>query len=146
MSFVGHLATINSSYYICGDFNIHVDVPVGDGHKFTTFLDACDLKQLVDKPTHLHGHILDHILSPSDQDTIADVKICDFVSDHALVKCSVAFPCQVAYTPNIVQYRRYHRIKMSDFCLDLENTSFVKSPADVVVDLYKQYVHDLCSW
>ena len=55
------------------------------------------------KPTHLHGHILDLILSPSDQDTIADVKICDFVSDHALVKCTIAFPCPVAHTPNIVQ-------------------------------------------
>ena len=86
---------------------------------------------------------MDLILSPSDQDTIADVKICDFVSDHALVKCTVAFPCQVAHTPNIVQYRRYHRINMSDFCSDLKNTSFVKSPVDAVVDLYDQYVHDL---
>ena len=143
MSFVGYLSSINSSYYICGDFNIHVDVPVSDGHKFFTFLDSCDLKQVVDKPTHLHGHILDLILSPSDQDTIADVKICDFVSDHALVKCTVAFPCQVAHTPNIVQYRRYHRINMSDFCSGLKNTSFVKSPVDAVVDLYDQYVHDL---
>ena len=66
MSFVGHLSSINSLYYICGDFNIHVDVPVGDGHKFITFLDSCDLKQVVDKHTHLHGHILDLILSPSD--------------------------------------------------------------------------------
>ena len=98
MSFVGFLSFINYSYHICCDFNIHVDVPVGDGHKFTTFLDSHDLKQLVDKPTHLHGHILDLILSPCDQDTIADVKICDFVSDHALVKCTVAFSCQVAHT------------------------------------------------
>ena len=102
-----------------------------------TFLDSCDLKQLVDESTHLHGHILDLILSPSDQDTIANVKICDFVSDHALVKCSVAFPCQVAHTRNIVQYTRYQRINMSDFRLDLKNTSFVKSPADAFVDLYK---------
>ena len=143
MSFVGYHSSINSSYYICGDFNIHVDVPVGDGHKFITFLDSCDLKQLVDKPTHLHGHILNLILSPSNQDTITDVKNCDFVSDHALVKCSVAFPCQVAHTPHIVQYRRYHRINMSDFCLDLKNTSFVKLPVDAVVCLYEQYVHDL---
>ena len=81
--------------------------------------------------------------SPSDQDTIADVKICDFVSDHALVKWTVAFPCQVAHTPNKVQYRRYHCINMSDFRKDLKNTSFVKSPVDAVVDLYEQYVHDL---
>ena len=143
MSFVGYLSSINSSYYICGVFSIHVDVPVGDGHKFITFLDSCDLKQLVNKATHLQDHILDLILSPSDQDTIADVKICDFVSDHTLVKCSVAFPCQVAHSPHIVQYRRYHHINMSHFCLDLKNTSFVKSPADAVVDLCEQYVHDL---
>ena len=143
MSFVGFLSCFNSSYYICGDFNIHVDVPVGDGYKFMTFLDSCDLKQSVNKPTHLHGHMLDLILSPSDQDTIVDVKICDFVSDHALFKCTDVFPRQVADTPNKVQYRRYHHITMSDFCSDLKNSSIVKSPADAVVDLYEQYVCEL---
>ena len=34
MSFVGFLSSIKSSYYICGDFNIHVDVPDGDRYKF----------------------------------------------------------------------------------------------------------------
>ena len=104
MSFVGFLSSIKSSYDICGDFNIHVDIPDGDGYKFMTFLDSCDLKQLFSQPTHLHGHILDLILSPSDQDTtsICDVKICDFVSDHALGKCSIAFPPQVAHIPNKV--------------------------------------------
>ena len=65
------------------------------------------------------------------------------MSDHALVKCSVAFPRQVAHIPNKVQYRRYHCISMSDFCSDLKDTSFIKSPANAVVDLYEQYVHDL---
>ena len=32
---------------------------------------------------------------------------------------------------------------MSDFHTDLTNTSFIKSPANAVVDLYEQYVHDL---
>ena len=32
---------------------------------------------------------------------------------------------------------------MSDFRSDLKNTSFVKSLADAVVDLYEQYVCDL---
>ena len=32
---------------------------------------------------------------------------------------------------------------MSDIRSDLKNTSFVKSPADAVADLYEQYVHDL---
>ena len=143
MSFVSYLSSINSSYHIFGDFNIHVDVPGRDGYKFTTFLDSCDLKQFVNQPTHLLGHTLDLILSPSDQDTIIDVKIGDFVSDHALVKCSIILPHQAAHTQNKVKYRRYHRINMSDFRSDLKNTSFVKSPTDSVVDLYDQYIHDL---
>ena len=32
---------------------------------------------------------------------------------------------------------------MYDFHSDLKNTSFMKSTADAVVDLYEQYVHDL---
>ena len=32
---------------------------------------------------------------------------------------------------------------MSNFRSDLKNTSFVKSPANAVVDLYEQYVHDM---
>ena len=90
----------------------------------------------------MHGHTLDLILSQN-QDTIVDVKICDFVSDHALVKCSIVLLHQAAHTKNKVQYRRYHRINMSNFHSDLKNTSFVKSPANAVVDLYEQYVHDL---
>ena len=143
MSFVGFLSSINSPYHIFGDFNIHVDVPGGDGCKFMTFLDSCDLKQFVNQPTHLLGHTLDLILSPSDQDTIIDVKIGDFVSDHALVKCSIILPHQATHTQNKIKYRRYHRIDMSDFRSDLKNTSFVKSPTDSVMDLYEQYVHDL---
>ena len=123
LSFVGFLSSINSSYYICGDFKSHVDVPVGDGYKFMTCLDSCDLKQLVNQRTHLHIHIVGLILSSSDQDTIVDVKICDFVCDHALVKCSIVFPHQVAHIPSNVQYRRYHCINMSDFRSDLKNTS-----------------------
>ena len=104
MSFVGFLLSINSLYYTCGDFHIHVDVPVGDGYKFMTCLDSCDFIQSLSQPTHLHSDILDYTLSLSDQDTIVDVKISYFIFDHALVKCSIAFPCQVAHIQNKVQY------------------------------------------
>ena len=64
---------------------------------FMTLLDLCGLKQF-NQPTHLYGHILDLILSPSDQDTIVD--LIKFISDHVLVKCSIAFPRPVAHIPN----------------------------------------------
>ena len=71
-----------------------------DGYHFMTFLDSCDLKQ----PTLLQDHILDLIPSSTDRDTIVDVKICDFISDYALIKCSIAFPHPVAHTPIKVQF------------------------------------------
>ena len=49
----------------------------------------------------------------------------------------------MAHIPSKVQYRRYNCINMSDFRSDLKITSFIKSPAVAVVDLYEQYVHDL---
>ena len=55
MSFVGFLSSINS-YHIVGDFNIHVDVPGGDGYKFMTFLDLCDLKQLINLTICIRSH------------------------------------------------------------------------------------------
>ena len=60
MSFVGFLSSINSSYYIYGDFNIHVVVPVGDGYKFMTFLHSCDLKQFY---SSARSHIRPHSIS-----------------------------------------------------------------------------------
>ena len=143
MYFVGFLSSINSLHYICADSIIPVDLPVSDGYKSMTFLDSCDLKKLANQSTLLYGHILDLILSPSDQDTIVDVTISDFISDHALVKCSITFPHQEAHTPNKVQYRRYHCINMSDFSSDYEDTFFVRSPANVVGDLYEQHLHHL---
>ena len=53
MSFVGYLSSIDSSHYICGDFNIHVDVPAGDGYKFITILDLCDSEGII----HRHFNI-----------------------------------------------------------------------------------------
>ena len=58
MAYVDYLSSVDHTYYICGDFNIHVDVPGGDGAKFLSQLEACNLNQLVNYPTHLHGHTL----------------------------------------------------------------------------------------
>ena len=142
MSFVGSLSSINSSYYISMVISTFMLMFLLVIYLWTFAIcviwNSQSINLLVDMVTYM-----DLILSPSDQDTIVNVKICNVVSDHALVKYTIAFPRQVAHTPNKVQYRRYHHINMPDFCSDLKNTSFVKCPADAVVDLYEQYVCDL---
>ena len=55
--------------------------------------------------THLHGHILDLILSPpSDQFAVYDVKVWGFISDHALIKFSVAHPVPSTEPVNTVSH------------------------------------------
>ena len=88
-------------------------------------------------------HILDLILSPSDQDVCVHVDICEFISDHAVIKCAIDFPPSLANCQTRISYRRYHRINMSDFRSDLKEMPFVKCPANSVSQLYDQYVHDL---
>ena len=101
------------------------------------------LSQSVNNTTHLHGHILDLILSPSDQDMCVHVDVCEFISDHAVIKCTIDFPSTHANCQTRISYRRYHRINMSNFRSDLKDMPFVKCPANSVSLLYDQYVHDL---
>ena len=93
MSFLSFMSSINCWFTICGDFNVHVDVLKSDVVKFLSVLYPCNLKQLVTKPTYLHGHTLDLILAPQNGSYSHNLKVCDFVSDHALVKCHIDFPC-----------------------------------------------------
>ena len=96
MSFVCFLSSVDGNYFICGDFNIHIDVPCTDSYKFESLLESCNLTQSVNNTTHLHGHILDLILSPSDQDVCVHVDICKFIFDHAVIKCAIDFPSSLA--------------------------------------------------
>ena len=46
MVFVGFLSSISFLYYICGNFNIHVDIPVGDSYKFMSSLVILNIQRV----------------------------------------------------------------------------------------------------
>ena len=143
MSFVCFLSSVDCNYFICGDFNIHVDAPCTDSHKLKALLESCNLRQSVNNTTHLYGHILDLILSPSDQDMCVHVDICEFISHYAVSKCAIDIPSPPATCQTRISCRRYHDINMSDFWSDHKEMPFVKCPANSVSQLYNQYVQDL---
>ena len=70
---------------MCGDFNIHVDTTSSDSTKFFSCLDPCNITQHVRTPTHLHGHILDLVLTPTEPTVVSNVRVGGFFSDHAVV-------------------------------------------------------------
>ena len=115
MSFVCFLSSVDCNYFVCGDFNIHVGVPCTYSNKLESLLESCNLTQSVKNSIHLHGHILDLILSPSDQYVGVHVDICEFISDHAVIKYAIDFPSSLVNCQTRISYTRHHCINMSDF-------------------------------
>ena len=76
---------------ITGDFNFHVDVPTDPINiHFRELLDAMGIVQHVKQPTHIHGHILDLIITRQSDDFVAEEPLSEtFISDHAAVICSL---------------------------------------------------------
>ena len=80
---------------------------------FLNLLDTSNLAQNVNKSIHLHGHILDLILSPSNSSFVSNVTVCNLVLDHAtLVKCHLDFACPAVPQLDSISYCRYHKINM----------------------------------
>ena len=113
MSFVCFLSSVDCKYFIGGDFNIHVDVPCTDSDKLKALLESCNLRQSVNRTTHLHGHILDLILSPNDQDMCVHVDICEFISDHAVIKCAIDVASSPATKNFLWEVSSYQYVRLS---------------------------------
>ena len=77
---------MSQNSFICGDFNIHADTTSKDIEKVLKFVEPCNINQQVHKPTHLHEHIIDLTLTPDDASVVSNVRVSEFISDHALVR------------------------------------------------------------
>ena len=73
LNLLEYLSSVSPSFLICGDFNIHVNTSSNDSIKFQNCLESCNITQNVETATHLHGHILDLVLTPTDASSFSDV-------------------------------------------------------------------------
>ena len=128
---------------IIGDFNIHVYTTSKDSEKFLNCLESCNVNQHIHKPTHLHGDTLDLILTPDDSSAVSNVRVCDFISDHALVLSLLDFTNPSVPRSKTVTFHRFHKIKMDSFRSYLANCSFIKCPGYIASVPYEQYTNDL---
>ena len=134
-----YLSSVSPSFLICGDFNIHVDTSSNDNIKFHYCLESCNITQNFQTATHLHGHILDLVLTFTDASVISNVRVAEFISDHALVLAQLDSVNPPSHKEKVVTFRRYHKIDLDSFHKDLENCSFVRYPGDTVSVLCEQY-------
>ena len=123
----GFLSSTGSSFIICGDINVHLDIECGDRSRFNDILQCCGLVQSVSGPTHLLGHTLDVLISPCDSDFVRNVSVGDFISDHAAIRCQLDFSHPSTSIDKWVSYRRYHRIDIRCVTsIELESISLLK--------------------
>ena len=143
LNLLEYLSSVSPSFLICGDFNIHVDISSNDSINFLSCLESCNITQNVLTSTHLHGHILDLVLTPTDASVISNVRVAEFISDHALVLAQLNSVTPPSHKTNVVTFRRYHKIDLDSLRKDLGNCSFVRQPGETVGVLCKQYFDDL---
>ena len=113
------MSSLSSSFVICSDFNLHVDIMSPTVSEFKSVIDSCCLSQHIDFPTHLHGHTLDLLMAPSEFSAISDVKGSDFISDHKIISCVVDFPSLDTPIQKVVTFHQYHKLNIDKFRSDL---------------------------
>ena len=137
------LSSLSSSFVICGDFILHVDIMSPTVSEFKSVIDSSCLSQYIDFPTHLHGHTLDLLMAPSRFSAISDVKGSGFISDHKIISCVVDFPSLDTPIQIVVTFRQYHKLNIDKFRSDLLTIPFVSSPSDDIDSLHEQYMSGL---
>ena len=84
---------------VVGDFNIHYDDP-SKADKLIDLLDTFGLIQHVKTPTHIHGHILDLVISRAVDQSVASVTVKPMsIADHHCIDCVLAMHRPTVHAP-----------------------------------------------
>ena len=131
----------NINLSIQGDFNYHFDEPNSrDMIKMGNILSDFNLCQLVDAPTHRHGHILDWILVNKNDKLLnfTNVKKFPGLSDHYAVFSSLHVTCP---SPNLrtITSRNIREISKEGFQYDIRNLVTSTNDIDDVNSLVDTY-------
>ena len=125
---------------ITGDFNIHVNVPGdSDATRFQELLSSMGLKQQVEKPTHISGHMLDLFITRCSDSLLSAKPIADFLFyDHITVLCDLELgkpPPKVKQ----VSSRKIKEIDREKLQADLLSSELYQNTPDTLDELVNSY-------
>ena len=134
------LITQPSELLVVGDFNFHVDETNDlEARRYINMLNSFDLIQHVDEPTHINGHILDHVITRNESKSIIkNVYVDTQISDHfsVIFNLTLEKPVPVRKT---VKFRKLKSIDEHKFRKELQdNISEIenKNEAESLVTSY----------
>ena len=140
-----HISSLSAPFIISGDFNLQIDISSSTTDYFSSTLNSFNLTQHIDFKTHLHGHILDLLITPSNLDLLCNFRSSDCFSDHMFVRADLDIPMKYNHLQRDITYRRFHKINMSLLKKDLLSSDFIINPSTDVNELYDQYHNTLSS-
>ena len=144
-SFVEGAALSCCENVILGDLNLHLDKQDGWSQKFNDSLCQYNFTQIIDSPTHIHGHILDVICVRDTFSKALCTKVIAGLSDHFAITFSVNIPIEVPCKFRQVNTRKIHKINITDFKEDILNSDLIKHPHRTASLLSHQYFNTLRS-
>lgn len=115
------LCSSKEMFIIAGDVNIHMDNPQNVYTKqFKQILLSFDVTQHVNSPTHIHGHILDVVITRSSKPEIVEISSNNIaLSDHFLLKFTLKLDIPSNTDYKTITYRNLKRIDNHRFCMDI---------------------------
>ena len=119
---------MHTKFYIVGDFDLHLDTPSATTTTFNDILALFDTKQHVNFPTHIHGHWLDILITPSSCTNIQTPTVPDGISDHNTVITYINVPIAPSVSKHNVFYRAIHSINIASFITDIITSNLVTHP------------------
>ena len=138
--FMEYIQSLPSPTIISGDFNIHVDKDGFQSQKLHELLCDVNMSQIINFPTHLHGHTLDLIITcDSFKNNIKNVQTVDCFCDHFLISANIDLSINIPSVTNEIFIRKYHNIDMDKLRYDLKNSDLINNPSTDVKSLCSQY-------
>ena len=115
--------------------------------QFQSLVNTANLTQHILEPTHIHGHILDLIITHDTSSLIEDVAVSDpGLSDHFAVSCYINLT-QPHPERKTILYRKWRSLDMTKFKDDLKNSSLTMTTdenddVDHLVTLFDSTLRD----
>ena len=141
------LVMCNELLLICGDFNVHMDVPLdADTIRLKDLLNSMGLVQHVKRPTHIHGHTLDLIITWQADDIVDGEPLPErHFSNHATVICKLRV---MKPAPRIkhAEYRKLKSIDITKLREAIRNSQLHQDPPDdlsMLLDCYNATLKSL---
>ena len=132
MFFDCFLSSVGCNYFICCDFNIHIDAPNTDSYKLESLVESCNLTQSVTISLTCTVISLISFFPPV-------IKIGAYVlisvNSYLIIQSFTVLLTLLCVLLTIKKNRRYHHINMSDFQCDPKEMTFVKCLANSVSQL-----------